>query len=77
VSFPLTLGQPGDRIQLAPPLSRRRAGLEDRSARPLHRPRALPDREVRRILIARRRLRGLDGQTPLSVLVNKVEENDP
>ena len=34
-----------------------RAGLEDRSARPLHRPRALPDREVRRILVARRRLR--------------------
>jgi transposase InsO family protein len=33
------------------------AGLEDRSARPLHRPRALPDREVRRILVARRRLR--------------------
>jgi transposase InsO family protein len=34
-----------------------RAGLEDRSARPLRRPRALPDREVRRILVARRRLR--------------------
>jgi transposase InsO family protein len=33
------------------------AGLEDRSARPRHRPRALSDREVRRILIARRRLR--------------------
>ena len=33
------------------------AGLEDRSARPHHRPRALPDREVRRILVARRRLR--------------------
>ena len=33
------------------------AGLEDRSARPLHRPRALPEREVRRILVARRRLR--------------------
>jgi transposase InsO family protein len=33
------------------------AGLEDRSARPRHRPRALPDREVRRILVARRRLR--------------------
>jgi transposase InsO family protein len=33
------------------------AGLEDRSARPLHRPRALPEREVRRILAARRRLR--------------------
>jgi len=34
-----------------------RAGLEDRSARPLRRPRALPEREVRRILVARRRLR--------------------
>ena len=34
-----------------------RAGLEDRSARPHHRPRALPEREVRRILVARRRLR--------------------
>jgi transposase InsO family protein len=33
------------------------AGLEDRSARPHHRPRALPDREVRRILVTRRRLR--------------------
>lgn len=33
------------------------AGLEDRSARPHRRPRALPEREVRRILIARRRLR--------------------
>ena len=33
------------------------AGLEDRSARPHHRPRALADREVRRILVARRRLR--------------------
>ena len=33
------------------------AGLEDHSARPQHRPRALPDREVRRILVARRRLR--------------------
>lgn len=33
------------------------AGLEDRSARPLHRPRALADREVRRILVVRRRLR--------------------
>lgn len=33
------------------------AGLEDRSARPHHRPRALADREVRRILLARRRLR--------------------
>jgi transposase InsO family protein len=33
------------------------AGLEDRSARPLHRPRALPDLEVRRILVLRRRLR--------------------
>ena len=33
------------------------AGLEDRSARPRHRPRALPHREVRRILVARRRLR--------------------
>lgn len=33
------------------------AGLEDRSARPLHRPRALPDRDVRRILVMRRRLR--------------------
>ena len=30
------------------------AGLEDRPARPLHRPRALPEREVRRILVARR-----------------------
>ena len=34
-----------------------RAGLEDRSARPLRLPRALPEREVRRILAARRRLR--------------------
>jgi transposase InsO family protein len=33
------------------------AGLEDRSTRPLRRPRALSDREVRRILLARRRLR--------------------
>ena len=33
------------------------AGLDDRSARPLRRPRALPEREVRRILVARRRLR--------------------
>jgi transposase InsO family protein len=33
------------------------AGLEDRSARPHRRPRALPDREVRRILVMRRRLR--------------------
>jgi len=33
------------------------SGLEDRSARPHHRPRALPEREVRRILIVRRRLR--------------------
>jgi transposase InsO family protein len=33
------------------------AGLEDRSSRPRHRPRALPDREVRRILLARRRWR--------------------
>ena len=33
------------------------AGLEDRSSRPLRRPRALPEREVRRILLARRRLR--------------------
>jgi len=33
------------------------AGLEDRSARPRRRPRALPEREVRRILLARRRLR--------------------
>jgi transposase InsO family protein len=33
------------------------AGLEDRSARPHHRPRALPEREVRRILVMRRRLR--------------------
>jgi len=33
------------------------AGLDDRSPRPLHRPRALPEREVRRILVARRRLR--------------------
>lgn len=32
-------------------------GLEDRSARPHRRPRALPEREVRRILLARRRLR--------------------
>jgi transposase InsO family protein len=32
-------------------------GLEDRSARPHHRPRALPEREVRRILVTRRRLR--------------------
>ena len=33
------------------------AGLDDRSARPHRRPRALPEREVRRILVARRRLR--------------------
>jgi transposase InsO family protein len=33
------------------------AGLEDRSARPHRRPRALPEREVRRILVVRRRLR--------------------
>ncbi len=33
------------------------AGLEDRSSRPRRRPRALPEREVRRILLARRRLR--------------------
>src|SRR6266496_4288876 len=33
------------------------AGLEDRSARPHRRPRALSEREVRRILLARRRLR--------------------
>lgn len=33
------------------------AGLQDRSARPHHRPRALPEREVRRILVTRRRLR--------------------
>ena len=33
------------------------AGLEDRSARPHRRPRALSDREIRRILLARRRLR--------------------
>ena len=33
------------------------AGLEDRSARPLRRPRALPEREERRILRLRRRLR--------------------
>jgi transposase InsO family protein len=33
------------------------AGLEDRSARPRHRPQALTDRQVRRILLARRRLR--------------------
>ncbi len=33
------------------------AGLEDRSARPRHRPRALSEREVRRILVVRRRLR--------------------
>jgi len=33
------------------------AGLEDRSARPLCQPRALSDREVQRILRARRRLR--------------------
>jgi transposase InsO family protein len=34
-----------------------RSGLEDRSARPHRLPRALPEREVRRILVARRRLR--------------------
>ncbi len=33
------------------------AGLEDRSARPHRRPRALTDRQVRRIIVARRRLR--------------------
>ena len=33
------------------------AGLEDRSARPRRRPRALSERQVRRILLARRRLR--------------------
>jgi transposase InsO family protein len=33
------------------------AGLEDRSARPHRRPRALSERRVRRILLARRRLR--------------------
>jgi transposase InsO family protein len=33
------------------------AGLEDRSSRPRRRPRALSEREVRRILVARRRLR--------------------
>ena len=33
------------------------AGLEDRSARPHRRPRALAEREVRRILVVRRRLR--------------------
>jgi transposase InsO family protein len=33
------------------------AGLEDRSARPHRRPRALPEREIRRILVVRRRLR--------------------
>jgi transposase len=33
------------------------AGLEDRSARPLRRPRSLDEREVRRILRFRRRLR--------------------
>lgn len=33
------------------------AGLEDRSARPRRRPRALTERQVRRILVARRRLR--------------------
>lgn len=33
------------------------AGLEDRSARPLHRPRSLGERDVRRILRLRRRLR--------------------
>ena len=32
-------------------------GLEDRSARPRRRPRALTERQVRRILLARRRLR--------------------
>lgn len=32
-------------------------GLEDRSSRPHRRPRALPERDVRRILLARRRLR--------------------
>jgi transposase InsO family protein len=33
------------------------AGLEDRSTRPHRQPQALPEREVRRILVARRRLR--------------------
>jgi transposase InsO family protein len=33
------------------------AGLDDRSSRPHRRPRALPERDVRRILLARRRLR--------------------
>jgi transposase InsO family protein len=33
------------------------AGLEDRSTRPIRRPRALSERQVRRILLARRRLR--------------------
>jgi transposase InsO family protein len=33
------------------------AGLEDRPSRPHRRPRALPDREIRRILVGRRRLR--------------------
>jgi transposase len=33
------------------------AGLQDRSAQPHHRPRALSEREVRRILVVRRRLR--------------------
>ncbi len=33
------------------------AGLQDRSSRPRRRPRALPDRSVERILLARRRLR--------------------
>jgi transposase InsO family protein len=33
------------------------SGLEDRSSRPRRQPRALTDREVRRILLARRRLR--------------------
>jgi transposase InsO family protein len=33
------------------------AGLEDRSSRPHRRPRSLPDREIRRILVARRRRR--------------------
>jgi transposase InsO family protein len=32
-------------------------GLDDRSARPHHQPHALPERQVRRILLARRRLR--------------------
>ena len=42
------------------------AGLEDRSSRPRRRPRALTDRSVRRIVLARRRLRvGPDRLGPL------------